>query len=124
MSTQRTDRCCKKCKDQPEYGSVPVPCEQCTCHTTTDESVVGELEKEYRASWGEGVEDMRLWNEFIVPALTSQSTQHKAEVEKAVTSTLEEMLEYTHFGEQFIEGVRTLIDAREIRLQALTPKES
>lgn len=38
--------------------------------------------------------------------------------EEAVTRAMDEMLEYTHLGEQFIDGVRTLIEARGIKLSA------
>lgn len=36
--------------------------------------------------------------------------------EEVVTRVMDEMLEYTHLGEQFIDGVRTLIEEREIKL--------
>jgi len=52
--------------------------------------------------------------------LVEEEQTHHQELQKAreeaITSAMDEMLEYTHLGAQFIDGVRTLIEARGLKL--------
>jgi hypothetical protein len=62
--------------------------------------------------------------EFIIQAISSRDTHWKERVEKEKTDLLDEMLEHTHLGYQFIDGVRELIEAREIKKQPITNEDN
>lgn len=96
MSTQRTDECCEKCKGfSRALGDSPCKNSDCTCHTN-DESVVEEPLSVFQSILNQiivdednGEHNADYYKEYYTKImntalLTSQSTQHKAEVEKAV----------------------------------------
>ena len=84
------------------------------------EEMVEEFNDMLARNWGEKSSIYEVLStgrekDWLRQALTQA---HQAGVEEAVTCVMDEMLEYTHLGEQFIDGVRTLIEAREIKLSA------